>query len=153
MIRLKGVEYGNRCCNTEGAGGGIKELRGRIQLAEEALRAIRANEIDALVVGSDGSERVRTLGGADLCYRTFVETMGQGAATVSGDGTILYCNGQFCRLLRTNPVITAGASIFSFVSPEDEGRLRAMLWEAMTGREAMGSFCYGRAMENRSQRF
>ena len=59
----------------------IKDLRGRILVAEDALRAIRANEVDALVVGSEGSEKIRTLSGADVCYRTFVETMRQGAAT------------------------------------------------------------------------
>ena len=61
----------------------MSDLRMRINLAEEALRAIRNNEIDALVVGSNGSERVRTLSGADLSYRTFVEKMRQGAATLS----------------------------------------------------------------------
>src|SRR3954471_17580848 len=110
----------------------ISDLRERIQMAEEALRAIRANEVDALVVGTDGSERVRTLSGADLCYRTFVETMGQGAATVSAEGTILYCNRFFSELLKSSPLITAGALIFNFVQPEDEGLLRTMLWEALT---------------------
>src|SRR5688500_6390972 len=106
----------------------IAELRQRIRLAEEALRAIRANEVDALVVGSEGSERVRTLSGADLCYRTFVETMRQGAATIAGDGTILYCNQSFCDVLRARPEIIPGASIFSFISTSDEGLLRTMLW-------------------------
>src|SRR3954466_6351766 len=92
----------------------IKELRARTELAEETLRAIRANEVDAVVVGSGGSERVRTLSGADLCYRTFVETMRQGAATVAGDGTILYCNQFFCDVLRAPPEIVPGSSIFHF---------------------------------------
>jgi len=88
--------------------------------------------VDAVVVGNDGSERVRTLSGADLCYRTFVETMRQGAATVAGDGTILYCNKYFCDVVRGMPQLAPGASIFSFVSPEDEGRLRTLLWEALS---------------------
>jgi PAS domain S-box-containing protein len=110
----------------------IKELRARMEIAEDALRAIRGNEVDAIVVGNGGTERVRTLSGADLCYRTFVEAMRQGAATVSGDGTILYCNRFFCDLVRADPEIAPGTSIFSFVSAEDEGRLRTMLWEALT---------------------
>jgi PAS domain S-box-containing protein len=110
----------------------IKELHARLELAEEALRAIRGNEVDAVVVGDGGSERVRTLSGADVCYRTFVEAMRQGAATVCRDGTILYCNKFFCHVVRADPQITPGTSIFSFVGPEDEGRLRTMLWETLT---------------------
>jgi len=107
-------------------------LQERIQMAEEALRAIRANEIDALVVGSDGSENVRTLGGADLCYRTFVETMRQGAATISPDGTILYCNRHFCDVLRVRPDVAVGNSIYKFIEARDEAVLRAALWEAIS---------------------
>src|SRR4051812_9520446 len=118
----------------------IKELRERIANAEEALRAIRANEVDALVVGPEGSERVRTLSGADLCYRTFVEIMRQGAATVSRDGAILYCNQYFCDVLRASPQIMPGASIFSFISAKDEGILRAMLWEALSSTGANARF-------------
>jgi PAS domain S-box-containing protein len=109
----------------------IDDLRSRIELAEEALRAIRANEVDALVVGLEGAPKVRTLSGADQCYRTFVESMRQGAATVSPDGTILYCNRYFCDILRTSATSATGTSIFSYVQPSDEGLLRTMLWEAM----------------------
>src|SRR5688572_21712426 len=86
----------------------LDELRARIEVAEEALRAIRANEVDALVV-LDDAPRVRTLSGADQCYRTFVENMRQGAATVAPDGTILYCNRYFCDILRTGAADAVGA--------------------------------------------
>ena len=128
----------------------INELRERIEFAEEALRAIRANEVDALVVGSDGSERVRTLSGADLCYRTFVEMMGQGAATVSTDGTILYCNQHFCDLLRTQANIMVGASIYSFLEGSNDGLLRAMLWDAMTATAGGNSRLSLRAADGRA---
>src|SRR5215204_4020789 len=77
------------------------ELRARLEAAEETLRAIRANEVDALVVQEGDTEQVCTLHGADQAYRTFVEVMCQGAATVAADGSILYCNRHFAELLRS----------------------------------------------------
>ena len=117
----------------------IAGLRERIEMAEEALRAIRANEIDALVVGSVGSQHVRTLSGADLSYRTFVETMRQGAATLSGDGTILYCNHHFCDVLRATPQKAVGTNIYNFVEPSCEGLLRTVLSQAMSNSGSVGA--------------
>jgi len=116
---------------TESLPDNIFELRERIRLAEEAIRAIRANEIDALVVGSDGSQHVRTLSGADLSYRTFVETMRQGAATLAGDGTILYCNSHFCDVLRAAQEMAVGKSIYDYIEPTHVELLRTVLSEAL----------------------
>ena len=109
-----------------------EDLRARLEAAEETLRAIRAHEVDALVVGTSGTERVCTIGGADECYRTFVESMRQGAVTLSRDGAILYCNRYFAELVRTPLDQTLGQSIYHFAAPEDEGLLRATLWEGMS---------------------
>src|SRR5687767_4772452 len=75
------------------------ELRRRLESAEEMVRAIRDGEIDALVVGADGRERVHTLRGSDETCRIFVEAMGEGAANVALDATILYCNRCFAELV------------------------------------------------------
>ena len=106
------------------------ELRRRLESAEEMVRAIRDGEIDALVVGADGRERVHTLRGADETYRIFVEAMGEGAVNVALDGTILYCNRCFAELIRAPLEGTIGGSIFRFVAPQDEGEFRAFLWDA-----------------------
>src|SRR5258706_3478803 len=110
-----------------------RDLRARLKAAEDTLRAIRANEVDALVIGPGGKEEVRTLGGVDEPYRIFVEAMGQGAATIGDDGTILYCNTAFARLLEIPIDQLLGSSIYQYVSSDDEGLLRALLWEALTG--------------------
>src|SRR5436305_11267667 len=75
-----------------------EELRRRLEEAEETLRAIRAGEVDAVVVES-GSEQVFTLETADRPYRLLVEQMPQGAATLTPEGQILYCNRHFADLL------------------------------------------------------
>ncbi len=63
-----------------------EELRTRLEEAEETLRAIRAGEVDALVVSGPEGDQLYTLKGADYSYRILLETMEEGAATLAGDG-------------------------------------------------------------------
>jgi len=76
----------------------FRELRARLEEAEQTLDAIRSGDVDALVVSSDEGEKVYTLKGADEPYRIFVEQMHEGAVTLSSDGTILYCNQAFANM-------------------------------------------------------
>ncbi len=46
------------------------------------MRAIRAGEVDALVVSGAEGEQLYTLQGADHSYRILLETMEEGAATL-----------------------------------------------------------------------
>src|SRR4051794_22825644 len=77
----------------------VAELRRRLEEAEETIRAIREDEVDAFVVSRGEADRVLTLESADRPYRVLVESMQQGALTLSADGTILYCNPRFAALL------------------------------------------------------
>jgi two-component system, sensor histidine kinase len=79
----------------------FQALEARLSEAEETLRAIRAGEIDALIVQGTQGERVYTLRNADYPYRTLVEQMQDGAAILSPDGDILYCNQSFAGLATT----------------------------------------------------
>jgi PAS domain S-box-containing protein len=77
----------------------VDELRQQLAEARQALDAIRCGEVDALLVSGPDGDRVYTLQGADRPYRFLVERMQQGAATVSDDGTILYCNSRLSEML------------------------------------------------------
>lgn len=67
--------------------------------AEETLRAIRAGEVDALVIRRAMTEEVFSLQGWDDFYRAFMETMDHGAAALGARGEVLYANSVFCRFL------------------------------------------------------
>lgn len=67
----------------------------QLEEAQEILTAIRTGGVDALVVDGPNGEQVFTLESADYPYRTFVESMNEGAVTLAMDGTIVYCNRQF----------------------------------------------------------
>ena len=64
----------------------LEELRQRLQEAEETLDAIRSGEVDALVVSGPSGEKVFTLEGAEHPYRVLVESMNEGAISLSLDG-------------------------------------------------------------------
>ena len=97
----------------------IRALRIQLQEAEETLDAIRQGEIDALVVSGPEGEQVFTLQGADHPYRLMVETMREGAVTVTLDGTIVYCNQSFAEMLGTALERLPGTSITLYVADED----------------------------------
>lgn len=77
----------------------LEDLRSRLAEAEEILRAIRAGEVDALIVGREDAQAIYTLKSADSPYRLLVEQMREGAVTLSGEGVILYCNAAFARMV------------------------------------------------------
>ncbi len=91
------------------------ELRARLEEAEDTLRAIRAGEVDALVIG----EQVYSLKGAETPYRILIEAMKEGAATILADGTILYCNSHLAEMVKEPLQHVIGSSLRRFVVPDD----------------------------------
>jgi PAS domain S-box-containing protein len=102
-------------------------LRIRLEEAEETLRAIRNNEVDALIVDGPQGQQVFTLQGAEHPYRILMETMSEGALTVAADGTVLYCNSQFSELIGMPLNQIMGASFHDFVMPRNTQSLDGML--------------------------
>ncbi len=77
----------------------LEQLRVRLEEAEQTLRALSAGEVDSLVVEGPNGPRVYALEGSNNSYRVLVQEMNEGAATVTRDGTILYCNRRFAEVL------------------------------------------------------
>jgi signal transduction histidine kinase len=96
------------------------QLTERLREAEETLDAIRAGEVDAVVVSGDGSAsgplpRVYTLETADQPYRLLIEEIQEGALTLGADGVILYCNHALAAMLRTPLERVIGARLRDFL--------------------------------------
>lgn len=64
-----------------------------------ALDAVRTAGIDAVMMPGPDGEQLYALTSTDLPYRVLVEEMGEGAATFSEHGTILYANQRFADLV------------------------------------------------------
>lgn len=94
-------------------------LLARLEEAQNILSAIRTGGVDALIVDSPNGEQVFTLQGADHPYRTFVETMNEGAVTLAMDGSIVYCNQVFADWVGQPLERTLGSQLRRFVTPTD----------------------------------
>jgi PAS domain S-box-containing protein len=104
-----------------------RNLKSRLKAAEETLAAIREGQVDALLVSSSEGDRVCTLPGSETGYRVFVEAMSEGAVTIGGDGTILYCNRGFSKMLGRPLEMLMGASFHTLVAAADAARFSALL--------------------------
>ncbi|HET9212441.1 MAG TPA: ATP-binding protein [Thermoanaerobaculia bacterium] len=110
-----------------------QELRARLQEAEETVRAIRQGEVDALVVEGARGDQIYTLKGADHSYRIFLEAMHEGAATLTADGLILYCNRRFAEMARVPLEDVIGHPLRRFVRPADHPALETVLRDGFSG--------------------
>src|ERR1035437_10800690 len=78
----------------------ITLLENRLAVAEETLRALRAGEVDAIVMNTgQGEQRIYTLETDERPYRHLVERMSEGAALADTDGLIVYANQRLATLL------------------------------------------------------
>src|SRR5262245_13445818 len=98
----------------------LDDLRARLADAEEIIRAIRQDEVDALVVSSPEGDRVYTLKTADHPYRLLVEQMQQGAAMLDSEGRILYSNARFDDIVgEISHGVLRSSSVLDFVVEQD----------------------------------
>ena len=104
-----------------------ESLRAQRDEALETLRAIRDGEVDALVVSTPDGERIFTLQGGDHPYRALIEQMREGAATLTPEGVVHYCNRRFAEMLNLRLERVMGGRIAEFVAPADRVTLAAML--------------------------
>lgn len=114
----------------------LDELRSRLADAEEALRAIRAGELDALVIpGPKQEQQVYSLASAERPYRLMIEQMQEGAVTTSLRTTaILYCNRSFARMLGAAPEALVGRRLEEMLAPTDGAAVSELLLESQPHR-------------------
>jgi PAS domain S-box-containing protein len=103
------------------------KLLSRLKTAEDTLRAIQSGEVDALMLFGRRGEQVVSLKGGEPAYRMLVEAMSEGAATLSRNGAVLYCNRSFAELIRRPPGKIIGVAVQSLVAKAEQGRFEGLL--------------------------
>jgi PAS domain S-box-containing protein len=106
---------------------GDVELRVRLAEAEETLRAIRSGEVDAVMGAGPRGPRVFTLEGDEHAYRVLIESMNEGALTLTVDKTILYANACFARMVQSPLEEVTGGSLRRYLSATDRVALKSLL--------------------------
>ncbi|HUB79079.1 MAG TPA: sensor histidine kinase [Bryobacteraceae bacterium] len=103
------------------------ELIVRLNAAKQSLSAIPSGDVDGLVLFGPGKPQIVTLQGRESAYHLLVEAMNEGAATVSTDGILLYCNRRFAELLGRPALKVIGASLQSLVEKSHRDAIPAFL--------------------------
>lgn len=112
----------------------LAAVRARLEEAEDTLRAIRAGEVDAIVVSGPEGEAVYTFKGADHPYRVLVETINEGTATLlAPDGTIIYANRRLAELFKVALEKFIGSSFCGYVPQEEREWFQALMNKAKEG--------------------
>lgn len=107
------------------------ELRSRLTEAESTLEAIRSGDVDALLVNGPQGDLIYSLTTAEQQYRVLVETMNEGAAMLSAQGTIYYCNGRLAYMLRYPIEHFMGRSFQNFVESQFRDSFASLLAKGM----------------------
>ncbi len=115
----------------------IKQVRMRVRELEETFLAIKRGKVDAVVVNGAEGDQVFTLQGAEHPYRVLVENMNEGAATVDKDGTILYANASFARILGVPLEEVIGTCLEKHFALLEQKKLAALIEDGLE-RESSG---------------
>jgi PAS domain S-box-containing protein len=83
--------------------------------------------VDAVVVAGKEGPRVFTLEGAEHAYRVLIESMNEGALTLTADKMILYANQCFARMVKCPLEQVIGGSFRRFISAEDRAKVRPLM--------------------------
>ncbi len=109
----------------------VADLRLRLDEAVETLNAIRSGAVDAVLVSGPGGEQVYTLKSAERPYRILVESMNEGALSLTDTGTIMNCNTAFVKIAGIESGSLIGRSFKEFVAETDAEKFETFWKQAI----------------------
>ncbi|HEX5030109.1 MAG TPA: ATP-binding protein [Candidatus Eisenbacteria bacterium] len=115
--------YRQLLADNEGLKAQLHHLRERLEEVEETIAAVRAGQVDAVVVSAEPGEELYVLERIDRPYRLLLESMAHGAAVVDSDGRIAYCNRSLAELFRRSRDEVTGSHWRDYLSGPDALRL------------------------------
>jgi signal transduction histidine kinase len=125
----------------------VRQLTARLEEAEETLRAVRSGEIDAFIVQGPEGEKIYTLRSAEQPYRNLIEDMLEGAAILTIDGDIAYCNKRFAELVAVPLEEVVGGSMERFIDVVERPAYRELLSAGTGKRRTRLTTARGRAID------
>ena len=108
----------------------VAELSERVREHEGLVRALQGGEVDAVVVLDPDGAHIRHLTSDEPLYRTIVDTLPQGVATVLTDGTITYLNRHLAAGIGRPAETLLGAGLGAYIVDDHGAAFAAMLRRA-----------------------
>jgi len=118
---------GNLLAEIERISNENKSLYTQLKEAKKTIDAIKTGNVDALVVANEKHFTVFTENTTDKIYRVLIEKMNEGAVTLTGDGTILYCNACFAAMVNQPLQKVVGKKFTNFIDGTLKQRFEDLL--------------------------
>jgi PAS domain S-box-containing protein len=114
------------------------ELLDRAREHEDLVRALQGGEIDAVVVHENEGARISRLNSDEPLYRTLIEALPQGVATVLPDGTIVYVNPHLAAAIGIPAETLLGQNLLNVITELERPRFATMLDRALASPQESG---------------
>src|SRR5579862_8848447 len=111
----------------------LKRVRVRLAESEATMKAIRSGDVDAIVVEGTKGSRIFTLQSPEEPYRILAERMNEGAATLTTEGTILFCNQRLADMVGVPSERLLGSALHTILHKEEHAGLAELLGQAVDG--------------------
>src|SRR5581483_6637300 len=109
----------------------LKRLHARLAETEATMNAIRTGDVDGIVVEGPNGSRIFTLQSPEEPYRILAERMNEGAATLTCEGTILFCNQRLADMVGAASERLLGSALHSILHPDERAGLAELLLSAL----------------------
>jgi len=105
----------------------LKRLRTRLAESEATMQAIRSGDVDAIVVEGPKGSRIFTLQSPEEPYRLLAERMNEGAATLTAEATILFCNQRLAEMVGVPAERLLGSALQTILHTEERSGLEELV--------------------------
>ncbi len=97
----------------------IKSLKEKIKEYEQVIFAVQNKQAFAVRLEGFSENKIIPLINTNQNYQLLLESMNEGAATLSTLGVIYYCNKRFSEMLEISNDEIIGSSIYTYIKSED----------------------------------
>lgn len=109
----------------------LKRVKTRLAESEATMKAIRSGNVDAVVVDGPLDNRIFTLQSPEEPYRILAEHMNEGAAMLTKEGTILFCNPRLAEMVGLPAERLLGSSFSSVLCQGDRPAFPELVQQAL----------------------
>jgi PAS domain S-box-containing protein len=109
----------------------LKRVKARLAESEATIKAIQSGDVDAVVVDGPNGSRIFTLQSPEDPYRILAERMNEGAATLTAEGTLLFCNRRLAEMVGLPAERLLGTSFPALLREQDRLAVAELLRSAI----------------------